>query len=78
MSCKKRDSQTVPANQLQNTFETAVRNIYELCLGGKTAQRNTPIVQRVRTETSGVEKRALSDAAKALAQLWKVSPNPSR
>jgi hypothetical protein len=65
---------------LQRSFEHAVRDIYEAGLTGKTSQYRTPIVQRASTPACGPveEKRALSDAAKALAQLWKVSHKPSR
>ena len=67
---------------LQRSFENAVRDIYQAGLTGKASPYRTPIVQRAGTPTpaSGPieEKRALSDAAKALAQLWKVSHNPSR
>jgi hypothetical protein len=37
------------------------------------AARNVPIAQ-VHSEEQ-MEKRALTDAARALAQLWKLSPN---
>ena len=65
---------------LQRSFEHAVRDIYQAGLTGKASQYRTPIVQRASLPSSGPveEKRALSDAAKALAQLWKVSHNPSR
>lgn len=78
---------TKPAGQippmslnLKRTFENAVRDIYESGLGKASSYRR-PIVQRpcVPAESSAdAEKRALSDAAKALAQLWKVSPNSGR
>lgn len=65
---------------LKRTFENAVRDIYETGLTGKASRYRTPIVQRARIPESPVnaEKRALSDAAKALAQLWKVTPHSSR
>lgn len=65
---------------LQRSFEHAVRDIYQAGLTGKASQYRTPIVQRASMPTCGPveEKRALSDAAKALAQLWKVSHSPSR
>lgn len=69
-------------NHLQRSFEHAVRDIHQAGLTGKVSRYRTPIAQRAGSgaNTSGLleEKRALSDAAKALAQLWKVSPNPSR
>ena len=67
-----------PAKNLKRAFECAVRDIYEVGLTGKVSQYRTPIAQRAGTGAAGssvdAEKRALSDAARALAQLWKVSP----
>jgi len=66
---------------LKHRFENAVRDIYEAGLTGKTSNYRRPIVQRsqVPSESSAnTQKRALSDAAKALAQLWKVAPNSGR
>jgi hypothetical protein len=68
-----------PAKHLKRAFECAVRDIYEVGLTGKVSQYRTPIAQRAGTRVTGSpvndEKRALSDAARALAQLWKVSPS---
>lgn len=67
----------LPKN-LKRTFENAVRDIYQAGLTGKISQYRTPIVQRAGVPNpSGpnAEKQALSDAAKALAELWKVSPS---
>ena len=69
-----------PAKNLKRAFECAVRDIYEVGLTGKVSQYRTPIAQRAGTGVVGssvddAEKRALSDAARALAQLWKVSPS---
>lgn len=64
---------------LQRTFENAVRDIYQA--GGKAPSHRRPIVQQARMaaeSSANGQKKALSDAAKALAQLWKVSPNSSR
>lgn len=65
--------------QLKRAFESAVHDIYQAGLTGKASHYRTPIVQRAGTGSSesylSAEKRALSDAAKALAQLWKVSPS---
>ena len=75
-------AQPVPMIHLKRTFENAVRDIYQTELNGKASSYRTPIVQRFRggaPESSGnAQKRALSDAAKALAQLWKVTPNSER
>ena len=67
----------LPEN-LKRTFENAVRDIYQAGLTGKISRYRTPIVQRAGVPSpSGLnaEKQALSDAAKALSQLWKVSPS---
>jgi hypothetical protein len=68
-----------PAKNLKRSFECAVRDIYQVGLTGKVSQYRTPIAQRAGTTLGGspvdAEKRALSDAARALAQLWKVSPS---
>ena len=61
---------------LRHVFETAVRHIHEDDLAAKKRlQYRTPIVQRgqiLGISQATAEKRALSDAARALAQLWKV------
>jgi hypothetical protein len=70
---------TISVN-LKRTFENAVRDIYETDLAGKKSNYRRPIVQRPREvaeSSANTQKKALSDAAKALAQLWKVSPNSS-
>jgi len=68
----------VPAN-LKRAFENAVRDVYEVGITGKASRYRTPIARRAgRPAQEGganAEKRAVSDAARALAQLWKVSPN---
>ena len=70
--------QPLPRN-LKREFENAVRDIYQAELTGKTPMYRKPIFQRsgARAPESGADaqKRALADAAKALAQLWKVSPS---
>jgi len=65
---------------LKRAFENAVRDIYEADLAGKQSNYRRPIVQRPREtadSAANTQKKALSDAAKALAQLWKVSPHSS-
>jgi len=79
----KTPGQALPlAINLKRTFENAIRDIYEAGLTGKASCYRTPIIQQIRTtapeSSANAQKRALSDAAKALAQLWKVSHNPSR
>jgi len=72
-------AQTLPVSKnLQRVFESAVRDIYEVSITGKASRSRTPIAQRVSTSSVNDEKRALSDAAKALAQLWRISPNSVR
>ena len=72
----------VPPKHLRRAFERAVRDIYEAGVTGKVSEYRTPIAQRPRNAApvspGNAEKQALSDAAKALAQLWKVSPHLSR
>jgi hypothetical protein len=74
--------QSLPAIHLQQTFENAVRDINQTGLRGKASRYRMPIVQRPLSpspfSSGDAEKRALSDAAKALAQLWKVGPSSSR
>jgi hypothetical protein len=65
---------------LKRTFENAVRDIYETDLAGRKSNYRRPIVQRPRVpaeSSANTQKKALSDAAKALAQLWKISHNSS-
>jgi hypothetical protein len=73
-------AQVVPVGtNLQRTFENAVRDIYQA--GGKGASYRMPIVQRTRVAADSSvssQKKAVSDAAKALAQLWKVAPSSGR
>jgi hypothetical protein len=64
------------ADDLKRAFEIAVCEIHK---AGRTAERtlqhHAPIVPRGRVlglSRADTEKRALSDAARALAQLWKV------
>ena len=61
-------------DDLRRAFETAVCEIHRADLAAK-AQYKAPIVSRARLlglSQAGAEKQALSDAAKALAQLWKI------
>jgi hypothetical protein len=64
------------AEDLRRMFETAVCDIHQADLADKKRlQYRIPIVQRGRIlgiSQAAAEKRALSDAARALAQLWKV------
>jgi hypothetical protein len=64
------------ADDLRRTFEAAVCKIHQADLAaGKKPVYRTPIVPRrniLGLSPAGVEKRALMDAAHALALLWKV------
>jgi hypothetical protein len=79
----KASQQSLPASgNLKRAFENAVRDIYEVGLTGQASRYRRPIVQRagraVPESSLSAEKRALSDAATALARLWKVAPNSAR
>ncbi len=79
----KKVEQPIPQpKNLQRAFEHAVRDIYQVGLTGKVSQYRTPIVQRTGHAPSSsplnAEKQAVSDAAKALAQLWKIPATSSR
>lgn len=74
--------QPLPRN-LKRSFESAVRDIYAAGLTGQVSQYRTPIARRATAAAyagskNHEEKRALTDAARALALLWKISPNSSR
>jgi hypothetical protein len=66
---------------LRRSFENAVSDIHRAELTGTVSQRRTPIAQRTASKSesaTGAEKRAFSDAAKALSALWKLAPNSRR
>lgn len=67
-------------NNLKRSFESAVRDIYQIGLTGRPSPHRTPIARRrnIAEPNGNAEKRALSDAARALAQLWKVARDPGR
>ena len=67
----------VPARDLQRVFETAVDEIERAEGIEQPPTHRTPIFRRVPVPTQSA-KRAVSDAACALAQLWKISPHPAR
>jgi hypothetical protein len=81
MTSKSAEKNLPPAKNLKRSFECAVRDIYQVSLTGKVSQYRTPIVQRagfISSSTVDAKQRAVSDAAKALALLWKVSPHTGR
>jgi hypothetical protein len=61
---------------LRRVFESAVCEIHQADVAAKKRlQYRAPIVPRARLlglSKDDMEKRALSDAARALAQLWRV------
>lgn len=65
-------------DDLRHAFEAAVCEIHHADSGtavAKKLQYRAPIVPRAKVlgiSQADAEKRALSDAARALAQLWKV------
>jgi hypothetical protein len=75
MAVQEMQGQRPPSpDDLRRAFETAVCEIHRADLAAK-AQYKIPIVSRARLlglSQAGAEKRALSDAARALAQLWKI------
>lgn len=64
------------AEDLKRMFEKAVRDIHQADPAAQAGLRyRSPIVSRARVlgiSQASAEKRALSEAARALAQLWKV------
>jgi hypothetical protein len=67
---------TISPEDLRRAFENAVREIHQADLAAqKRSSHRIPIVPHakiLRSSNQDTEKRALSDAARALAQLWKV------
>jgi hypothetical protein len=66
---------------LKHIFEAAVCDLHHPDMLVKNMQYRTPIVQRRSVQAvtpANAEKRAVSDAARALAQLWKVSAHVAR
>ena len=72
----------VPPKDLQRVFETALGEIQHSQRACQPPAHRTPIFSRPTTtckpSQEQSEKRAVSDAAYALAQLWKISPHPAR
>jgi len=69
---KKRGDES-SANDLRRTFETAVAQ-----LGRRREPAKAPVAhchQALSPDDLADEKRALNSAARALAQLWKISPS---
>jgi hypothetical protein len=69
------------ADDLKHIFEAAVCELHHPNMVAQNLQYRTPIVQRRSVSAvspANAEKRAMSDAARALAQLWKVSAHVAR
>ncbi len=70
------------ADDLRRVFNTAVCQLHHANRAvKKTLQYGSPIFQRRNVSgvsQEGQDKRAVSDAARALAQLWKISGSPAR
>jgi hypothetical protein len=65
---------TPQAHDLRRTFETALAQVQN---GDAPRKRYMPIAVRKNVtlpDAQATEKRALTDAARALAQLWNISP----
>lgn len=65
-----------PADALRRTFESAIAQMQQRAQYPSPSQ--TPILVRKQTpivDDSASEKRALTAAARALAQLWNISPS---
>jgi len=61
----------------QQAFENALAMMQQSKSHSGLSQRNVAVPRQLflsRTQVE-LEKRAVTDAAKALAQLWKLSPN---
>ena len=70
------DSVPPPADHLRRTFATAIAEMQHGSGPLKASQK--PIFVRKATvvpDGSDAEKRALTAAARALAQLWNISPS---
>jgi hypothetical protein len=70
---------TKPLQPSLNNPEQAFKSALAAVQGGRMRQKQSPLAARnlpiapVHNEQQ-IEKRALTDAARALAQLWKLSP----
>lgn len=63
------------AEDLRRKFESAVCQLHPDLMGSKQMQYRAPIVSRRKVlglSQADAEKRAVADAARALAELWKL------
>jgi len=63
-------SRPLSPDALKHVFETAMSKLHDVA-DQKRLRYRTPIVQRGISQAD-TEERALKDAARALAQLWRV------
>ena len=77
MIAKALETKQIVLKDLRRSFENAVSDMHNAELTGMVSPRRTPIAHKSECGV-GAEKRALSDAAKALSTLWKLAPNSSR
>ena len=66
---------TVPPQDLKHRFETALGELLQVQAAGQALTERTTSTAPLQLKS---EKRAVSDAASALARLWKISPHPAR
>lgn len=69
------ETHPISSETLRSVFETAVCQIQAQDSADRKLSYRAPIVPRAKIlgiSKADAEKRALSDAARALAQLWKV------
>jgi hypothetical protein len=63
----------VSADDLRRAFEIAVCELHHADVAAERRLRyRRPILERATVSQVDAEKRAVSDAARALAQLWRV------
>jgi hypothetical protein len=70
------EERRLSAEDLRRAFDSALCEIHQADLAAKKKlQRRIPIVERAKRfgiSQADAEKRALSEAVRALAELWKV------
>jgi len=63
-------SPSLSPDDLKRVFETAMSKLHDVA-DQKRSRYRTPIVQQFISQADA-EERALKDAARALAQLWRI------
>ncbi len=70
-----RPASAAPPDALRRTFETAIAQVQQTGKAAQPSQRPIFVRQPVAApDDVAAEKRALTEAARALAQLWNISP----